>query len=254
MTMMNAIAGAEPVLQPERLPIETPNLPVPNGSVAPGPGAARSIEPGDLTQDPIGEGPDPIGLALEPSVTAPTVSPLVAPLRLGDHSFVPVSTSRDAPGPMVDHAIVPVYRSPAIPSGGEPTSIGPGAIGNHTLLPIAFPDLPGSELSGAAAQGGTPASTAAVAIEPPHFNGDRLITAPVPDLPESKSVAVAPGGAVGAAILASVSGAVASQTHQLITAMASFGGEHANPLTSAIAQGEVDAARMTLAASLHYQA
>ena len=46
--------------------------------------------------------------------------------------------------------------------------------------------------------------------------------------------------------------AVGSQLFQLVTAMAGFGGEHASPIGSSIAQHEVDAARVTLAASLHF--
>jgi hypothetical protein len=251
MTTIADLGAAEPVPGAGRLPIETPNLPSQGKVLAPAPGSARDFEPGNLTQDPIGVVLGPIEGLQDPLVPATADAPRLVPARLGDQRFLPVEEAREAPGPMVDHAIVPIHRSAAIPSGADPTTTGPISPGNLTQLPIAFPDLPGPELSPAIASGGMASSPAAVAIELPRVNGDRLITAPVPDLPENNVVPAAPSGAVGAAIQSVISGA-ANQTHQLVAAIASFAGEQASPLTSAIAQHEVDAARTTLAANLHF--
>jgi|GEM_PF-3472242 hypothetical protein len=111
----------------------------------------------------------------------------------------------------------------------------------------AGPQIPVAAEGGLGTVTGTP-DPAAAGGTGVQVDNMQIISQPV----SSSLLAGSTISAAGATDTGAPASAVGSQLFQLVTAMAGFGGEHASPIGSSIAQHEVDAARVTLAASLHF--
>ncbi|MGB8842241.1 MAG: hypothetical protein WCC64_14370 [Aliidongia sp.] len=81
-----------------------------------------------------------------------------------------------------------------------------------------------------------------------------LSASPAQGLPENLGHRIGPSPLfpAGAAPLGADTAAGQGQLHQLVTAMAGFGGDQGSVITNLTVQNEVEAARTSLAASLHF--
>jgi hypothetical protein len=138
-----------------------------------------------------------------------------------------------------------------------------------------IPILDGATVTALPAPSTAPAAMAVQPKEPDtsavgpsqHVAIDAFLGATLPPSPDSQKAPVAEAHEVGPSQHASIvaildatlpagsagsGGQVESVLQRLITAMASFGSDRSSPLTTSLAEHEVEAARATLAANLHF--
>jgi hypothetical protein len=202
--------------------------------------------------------------------TAETVAAMIQAERLAGDD--PADGSRLIGGLVdlpIDATVSPLAAAPANPANGAQLITGHGPVHLTSVTPNAGPTGGSAEPEAPTAHAiyspehvapdGSSANSGAAAViaaaEPVILGGggSPLDPAPVVSAPVNPPViANAIASAEGARGAGETGSVAESVLHQLVAAMAGFGGADASPLTSAIAQSEVDGARVMLAAGLHY--
>ncbi|MGB8841606.1 MAG: hypothetical protein WCC64_11090 [Aliidongia sp.] len=200
-----------------------------------------------------------LGHAIGPSFRVPAAAPA------GDnpvHGAQLITEMVDLPNGLVASVSPGPSSDGSAPAAGSDAGTSPGGvqlIGGMVDLPAG---LVSSVTPGAGADNQVPVGTVGVAH--PHLGAQLiggtvdlpggLFASATPDLPENLGHRIGPSPLfpAGAAASGADSAAGQGQLHQLVTAMAGFGGDQGSVITNLTVQNEVESARTTLAASLHF--
>jgi hypothetical protein len=155
--------------------------------------------------------------------------------------------------------------SPGPSADGSASASGGGANGSTggAQLIGGMVDLPGGLVASVTPTGAdNQISANAVGAKNPHLGVQLiggvvdlpggLIASPAQDLPENLGHGIGSPQHFPTGVHAPGTAEGAGQLHQLVTAMAGFGGDQGSVITNLITQNEVESARTSLAASLHF--